>query len=287
MDNQALKKSFLQAKKITQKHAKSFYFASSFLGKKERLAAYAVYAICRISDDSADALDQPLRLKALEKIASDIEAAYQKKTPAEGPLYAFQATVEQYKIPKTYFQDLLKGMCQDLEVFNYKNFDQLYQYCYWVAGVVGLIMLKIFDTDSEEAKKSAVSLGIAMQLTNILRDIKEDYQNKRLYLPEDEMARFGISSQSIASEAVDDKFKAFLKWQIQRARKYYQNSLPGIKMIPGWRSRLTVYLMKEIYAGILTALEKNGYDPFRRRAATGKIAKIMLLVKIIFSGKYL
>ncbi len=258
---------FMQAEAITKEHAKTFYFASRFLNKKERCAAYAVYAFCRISDDAVDVSKQNLN--------PDLTAV-------------FQETVNKYQISHELFAKLKSGINMDLNKTRYQNFTELYDYCYKVAGVVGLIMLKIFGCyDQARTEKSAVDLGVAMQLTNILRDIKEDLGRGRIYLPQDEMQKYNINETSLRQQIIDANFKDFMQFQIQRARQYYENSRPGIKLVSGLKNRFVILAMKEIYSGILDAIKKNNYDVYNKRAHVNIFGKIKIILKILFQGSYL
>ncbi|MCF7887896.1 MAG: phytoene/squalene synthase family protein [Candidatus Omnitrophica bacterium] len=277
---------FSLAKKITKKNAKSFYFASILLNPQKKKSAYAIYAICRISDDSVDS-NPGSRKKNLERVKRDINAAYLPQPLNSSLLSAFRKTINSYNIPKKYFDQLNEGMQMDLEKNTYATYNQLYKYCYKVAGVVGLIMLYVFGYKDKNAKKYAISLGIAMQLTNILRDIKEDLRRGRIYLPEDECKRFNINQNNLKKEIVDNNFINFMKFQIDKARKLYQESEKGIKFITGYRCRLTICLMKNIYAAILDKIEQNQYNIFKKRAYTSILDKILISLSTIFRFKYL
>ncbi|MFH1640920.1 MAG: squalene/phytoene synthase family protein, partial [Candidatus Omnitrophota bacterium] len=133
----------------------------------------------------------------------------------------------------------------------------------------------------------AVNLGLAMQLTNIIRDVKEDFYRGRVYLPQEELRRFGISEDNIAKERIDDNFRDLLRHKIEQARQYYEESDAGIKMIEGTRCRFVVLVMKELYSGILNAVEKNNYDVFSRRAHLNNIKKVATTLKMIYKGKYI
>jgi len=277
---------FTLAKKITEKYGKTFYFASRFLNKEKRKAAYAIYALCRISDESVDAKEGLLCQQDLALIKKKIDSAYNNASSTEPLLSAFQQTVNNYSVPKKYFDALLEGMRMDLEKNRYQTFEELYDYCYKVAGVVGLIMADIFGYSDQKAADHAINLGIAMQLTNILRDIKEDFGRGRIYLPLDEMQRFKVSEADISEHRVTGNFKALIRFQITRAREYYENGKQGIKMISDPNSRLIALAMAEIYAGILEIIEKNGYDIFGRRAYVSCPKKIVALLKILLKGEY-
>jgi phytoene synthase len=283
----SLEEGYKRAEQITKAYAKTFYFASHFLPRKERPAAYAVYAFCRISDETVDSELNSNIEENLRSLETQLKEVYAQAHLKDDLLLAFRDTVEQYHIPKDYFDELLAGMRMDLRNKAYEHFYELYKYCYRVAGVVGLMMLKILSPRKSGAEKYAESLGIAMQLTNILRDIKEDYQRGRIYLPADELRRFKVSEEDLLQEKADDNFKQLMKFQIERARKYYKESIPGIKMLKGFRSRLVVCCMKNIYSRILHVIERNKYDVFKQRARVGLAEKIWITLKTLFKGEYL
>ncbi|MFC1631861.1 phytoene/squalene synthase family protein [Candidatus Omnitrophota bacterium] len=274
------------AKATTKKHARTFYFASQFLPPEKKQAAYTVYSICRISDDVVDnqSLDS---LGQLNSMKEKIAVCYRQGRLNNELLLAFREIIQAYQIPQHYFTQLLTGIEMDLSKERYQNFTELYDYSYKVAGVVGLIMLKIFGYQNQQAEKHAVELGIAMQLTNILRDIKEDWQRQRLYLPQDELRRFGVSEQNINQTKIDQNFIALLKYQIKRAREYYLRSESGISLISDRRSRFVVLAMKDIYAGILSSIEQLNYDVFSQRAHVNIMGKLKLSLRIILQGRYL
>lgn len=278
---------FKAAREITKKNAKSFYFASLFLASRPKKSAYAIYAICRISDDAVDK-NKENKKTSLEEIKKNINLAYSSDNRDLSPLtLAFQESVNRHKIPKKYFTLLLEAMESDLEKKRYQNWPELYKYCYKAAGVVGLMMLSLFGSKNKKAKKYAISLGIAMQMTNILRDIKEDYHRQRIYLPQDELGKFNLGPDQIKDETTDGRFVKFLNFQIKRTRSYYQKSKPGIKLIDGFSCRLTTLLMKNIYAAILDDIEKNKYNIFLKRAKTSLANKVYICLKTILSFQYL
>jgi phytoene synthase len=269
------------AREITKKHAKTFYFASSYLPPKVQKAAYAVYAICRLTDDSIDLQQNPLQ--HLNEMKKNIEIAY--GTPkAQDPLIAvFQETVQKYDIPKVYFDELIKGIAMDTVKNRYANFDELYDYCYKIAGVVGLIMLKVFGTKTDAAQQYAINLGIAMQLTNILRDIKEDYIRGKIYLPQEEMEQFGVTEEYIAAGKVNSKTIALLQFQMRRAQNYYMRAERGFSMISNVQSRFVARSMSHMYEGILTAIERNNYNVFKWHANVsiwGKIGRSLQVLSL-------
>lgn len=284
---QLLKAGFAEAKAITAKFARSFYFASHFLPREKRLAAYSIYALCRLSDESVDTAQEADKEDNLLRLREKIELAYGNSPLADGLLSAFRRTVKKYALPKEYFTELMEGMHMDLQKNRYENFAQLSLYCYRVAGVVGLMILKIFGYRGPAAEKYAERLGLAMQLTNILRDIGEDASLNRIYLPLEELKEYGLSEEEIFAKRLDERFISLLKFQIGRARGYYQDSLAGVRLINDASCRFTVLAMKEIYCRILRAIEKNNYDVFRRRARVSGAGKLILALKIALGGRYL
>ncbi|MFH0935409.1 MAG: phytoene/squalene synthase family protein [Candidatus Omnitrophota bacterium] len=283
----SIKAGFTEAKAITAKFAKTFYFASHFLPKEKRMAAYSVYSVCRISDESVDTAQEGLKEGTLARLRQEIDTAYGDSPLQNELLSAFRETINKYAIPKKYFDELIAGMHMDLEKNRYDNFDELSLYCRRVAGVVGLMMLKIFGYSDPAAEKYAEKLGIAMQLTNILRDIAEDASINRIYLPLEELKQYGLGEDDIFAKKLDEKFVNLLKFQIVRARQYYEESLTGIKLIDDAAGRFTVLAMEKMYCGILQAIERNNYDVFSRRAQLSPAQKTMVILKILFSGKYL
>jgi 15-cis-phytoene synthase len=263
----ALPATFEAARRHTRRHARSFYFASYMLPKPKRLAAYAVYAFCRYADDVIDRAEHR-HLGNEEPIAHlhrTLDALYAWDADGRAAPSAFSETVHRYGIPKQHFIDLIDGVTADLDKNRYATFGELYDYCYHVAGVIGLIMCDIFGYSDPVAQCYAEDLGTAMQLTNILRDVREDAAMGRIYLPQDELARFGLSDETIMAGVCTDDFKAFMQFQVERARMYYRRSTDGIALLTNDGSRRTVVLMKTIYSGILDEIERNDFDVFARR----------------------
>jgi 15-cis-phytoene synthase len=279
----AMERGYRLAGRITRQFAKTFYFASRFLPQDKRQASYCVYALCRLSDETVDT-PQDYYLSGLAAIRENIGLAYSKAALKEDLLLSFRETVTRYEIPREYFEKILEGMSMDLKIRRYATFKDLYDYCYKVAGVVGLIMLKILGYRDQEAEKHAVELGIAMQLTNILRDIKEDFLRGRIYLPQEDLQRFNVTEEDISKGIVNEAFRSLLKFEIGRARQYYTASSAGIRFIPQANSRFVVCAMKKIYGGILEAIERNNYDVFTRRAAVGGLRKVILACSLLLKG---
>jgi len=285
----ALASAFAAARSICRRHAKSFYFASFFLPKTKRNAAYAVYAFCRMIDDAIDQDDDAIesasstascgscggleaRLSLFQDRLDEIylgklelpNAEFRSET--QHALFAFSRTVERYEIPREYFIDLAHGCRMDLTVRRYATWQSLEKYCYHVAGVVGLIMSCVFGLRNSGASEQAVAMGNAMQLTNILRDVKEDWQRGRIYLPLEDLARFGYSETDLSRGVVNDAFCRLMKFEVARARQLYREGSRGLCWLADDGSRLTASAMAVIYSGILDAIERQHYDVFHKRA---------------------
>ncbi len=261
---------FEECRLYTRQHAKTFYFASHVLPLEKRYAAYAVYSFCRHVDDvtdvagrDADPSEIRRRLDDLRDLVSDF---YQPTSAPRVSWEAFRETVRRYRIPREYFLDLIRGVEMDLTISRYTTFGELQEYCYCVASVVGLMMTRIFGASDDRALGHAVELGTAMQLTNILRDVGEDLQLGRVYLPADELRQFEYTEDDLKQGVRNGAFVALMKFQIERAREYYARASAGIPMLSNDGSRFCVHLMSTTYEGILASIEANGYDVFHRRA---------------------
>jgi phytoene synthase len=181
-------------------------------------------------------------------------------------LFAFSQTVRRYEIPKEHFLALAQGCQMDLMIKRYATWNSLENYCYHVAGVVGLVMGCIFGLRHSEAGEQAVAMGNAMQLTNILRDVKEDWQRGQIYLPLEDITRFGYSESDLARSVVNEPFRRLMKFEVARARSLYREASKGLCWLADDGSRLTASAMAVVYSGILDAIERQGYDVFRNRA---------------------
>jgi len=273
---------------MTRHHAKTFYFASHVLPAEKRSDAYAVYAFCRHVDDQIDlAPDEPARLRALADLSHLLHAAYLPGAGAESLenslpwLRAFRETIRRRAIPAAYFEDLLKGVEMDLGRVRLRTWDELDSYCYHVASVVGLIMVHVLTEPSPELLKPARDLGTAMQLTNILRDIAEDWQRDRLYLPADELEKFGLTEDDIARQRMGDSFRAMMRFQIGRARACYSQAEPGIASLPADGSRFCARLMSTVYGAILDEIERADYQVYRGRVRVSFLRKLGLALMTI------
>jgi phytoene synthase len=277
-----LEPAYAAAQDICRTHARSFYFASNFLPRPKRDHAYAIYAFCRLLDDAAD---ESGSLTAVDRFSTLLDGCYADRSAASDELAirAFVHTVHCCRIPREHFDALAEGCRMDFFINRYETWDDLEQYCYRVAGVVGLIMCCVFGVNDPGAKAHAVSMGNAMQLTNILRDVREDMERGRIYLPTADMDRFKIGPRQIASRRWTRPFAELMKFEIARARSLYRDGAQGVGYIENDGSRLTACVMAVLYSGILRAIESMEYDVFRHRGQVslfGKLRRVPLAMKL-------
>ncbi|NND08894.1 MAG: phytoene/squalene synthase family protein [Saprospiraceae bacterium] len=272
--------------RIIKNHSKTFSLAASLLGREQRNGIIALYAFCRTTDDIVDR--NPHNRKALLERWKAEAVGFSPRINDPVSL-CWAETRSRFKIPRNYIQHLIEGVESDLRKQKYQSVNELIEYCYGVASTVGLMSIHILGFESEKAIPYAIKMGIALQLTNILRDVGEDYRMGRIYLPQDEMDEFGIKETHFSQGLVDENWKRFMKFQIEKTRLYYEESWEGLKYLSG-KGRLAIEAASCLYREILRKIEENGYDNFSNRAYVPKREKWMLLTKIISKkavGKWL
>jgi phytoene synthase len=268
---------------LTRTHSRTFHMASGLLPEPKRRAIRALYAFCRRTDDLVDRADGDTR-PSLE--------AWRARALAGDPsgddpvALAWADTRIRYRIPQRYAEQLVEGVAQDLTTARYATFDELSAYCYGVASTVGLMAMHIIGFSGPEAVPYAVRLGVALQLTNILRDVDEDWRAGRLYLPQDELAAFSLTEADIAARRINDRWLAFLRFQIERVHCLYANSLPGIAFLAP-AGRFAIAAAAELYRAILEDILANGGDIFSRRAYVSRWEKLRRLPGIWYRSKTL
>ena len=264
---------------VTRRASKTFYWASLFLPYQKRLAAWAIYALCRSVDDIADTPEKGRDpLAELAQWRQRLQQVYQ----GEGThpiMLAWADMLRQYDVPLQPVLDLIDGVQTDLGPVRFGTFEELRCYCYRVAGTVGLLMAPVLGYQSPDALPCAVNLGIAMQLTNILRDIGEDAQLGRIYLPSAEIAQFGYCEEALRAGVVNGAFVHLMQFQIARAESYYEQALPGIGLLDP-AVQLAIMASARLYRGILGAITANGYDVFRQRAFVPLSAKVLMMPRL-------
>ena len=277
--------SYEECRLYTRYYAKSFYFSSFLLPKEKRNAAYAVYSFCRYADNIVDKAGKNSLSeteKNIDSLLENLDEVYSGRSVNDG-FSAFGNTVRKFDIPKHYFTELVEGVSMDMKTKRYNTFAELEHYCYKVASVVGLIMSEIFRYSNSAALEYAVHLGKAMQLTNILRDIHDDYKMNRVYIPQDELSGFGYSEEDIGNKAINKNFVSLIKYQIERARQFYNTAEKGIPYLTDDGSRTTVVLMLKIYSGILNKIKEKKYDAYSGRVYVSRAEKISIMTKYLLN----
>ena len=267
----SLHNAYRQAEKITLEQSKSFYFASALLPEEKRLAVRALYAFCRTVDDVVDESFDAERDPKLDYWRRMVETA--SCVDDDLVAAAWADTLTRYHIPRHYALQLIDGVARDLVQSRYQTFDELATYCYGVASTVGLMSMHIVGFRTPKAVPYAIKLGVALQMTNILRDVGEDYRNGRLYLPREELAFYGIQEADIAAGRVTDSWRQFMKFQIDRTRQLYTESWAGVAMLER-EGQLAIGAASVFYQGILDEIEKSDYDVFTRRASLSTLGKV-------------
>lgn len=264
---------YSQCESMTQEHSRSFFMASQLLPREKRLAARALYAFCRTTDDIVDNpnLDTHTTLNQWRK------RALAWNPVAHDPIALAWADARlRFSIPRHYAQQLIDGVARDLHQDRYETFEELATYCYGVASTVGLMSMHIIGFNSEAALPYAIKLGVALQLTNILRDIGEDWERGRLYLPLEELYFFDLTEDDVAYGRMSDRWRTFMRFQIARTRQIYAEAWPGIAMLHR-DGRLAIAAAASFYRAILDDIEENDYDTFNRRAYISQWGKVRQL----------
>lgn len=266
---------------IARVNSKTFYLSSLFLAPEKRRAVWAVYAFCRTADDIVDQVTPAAeRLAAIDAWERALLALY-NGNPDDRIMVALYDAIGRFDIPIQPALDLLRGARLDISVLRYESYENLREYCYLVASTVGLLTAPILGYTTDAALDYGIALGRAMQMTNILRDVGEDARMGRIYLPLDDLNRFGYTESSVFEEVVDDAFVELMKFQIARVRRMYAEAEPGIALLAP-ESRYTVRLALTLYRQILQSIEANRYDVFTKRAYVPFRSKMLAAMTIAF-----
>ena len=280
---------FEYARKITAHYSKSFYFSAQMLPKEQRWATFALYGFCRHCDNLIDTPRQRTETEILgeiQRLTEELQIAYNTGESQDPIIRVFILVAKAYDIPIAYPLDLLNGVAMDIQQTRYKTFDELSLFCYRVAAVVGLMMTHVLGYKDERALGYAKQLGIAMQLTNILRDVKEDKEMGRLYIPKVDLAQFGVTEQDIFNEKMTPQLRALMKFQVERAHQYYTEAIPGISLLKT-ESQYAIYSAARIYRGILRKIEDRDYNPFLSRVFVSSTQKVGILLHEQIRTKFL
>jgi len=234
-----------------------------------------------MDDNNSDYSDKLIRINALHDTVRNIFG----KNISDNHFQALSYTIEKYNIPEKYFHDLLIGLEMDKQIVSFSSFNELRKYCYHVASVVGLMLTHVFGVKDSLAFEYAESLGIAMQLTNILRDIKEDAMASRIYIPKDELKAFNYTEEDIRNSIINDNFKLLMKFEINRAYEYYEHGLRGLPYLSNDGSRTTAVIMYKTYSGILSRIIKSDYDVYSKRHYVSLSKKMALTLGYLINWK--
>ena len=273
-----LDESYAWAEKVARSQAKNFYYSFLLLPEPKRRAMCAIYAFMRYCDDLSDDENVPDRAAAIARWRADLELALNGRAPDHPVWPAFADSVDRYKIPHRYFFEMIEGVSSDLEPRAIQTFDELYRYCYQVASVVGLTVIHVFGFEDPQALDLAEKCGIAFQLTNILRDVREDSEKGRVYIPAEDFSRFGVSAKTFAPP---EAFRRMMEFEAQRARKYYLESTPLVELIDR-SSRASLRALIGIYSRLLDRIVASDYDVLSRRVRVPGWEKVWLLVRSRF-----
>ncbi|MCX6068995.1 MAG: squalene/phytoene synthase family protein [Chloroflexi bacterium] len=271
----SLAKAYELCGQIAAHHSKSFYMASALLPEEKRSAVRALYAFCRTVDDIVDESTLLGRDVELDYWRGLIQGLIRPR-PDDLVGQAWVDTRSRYHIPAHYALQLIDGVSRDLGPVRYQTFDNLTTYCYGVASTVGLMSMHIVGFKSAEAVPYAIKLGVALQMTNILRDVGEDFRNGRIYLPQEELSAYGITEADLMNGVVTPQWREFMKFQISRTRQLYKEGFVGIHLLER-DGQMSIGAASKFYQGILDAIEANNYNVFSRRASLstwGKLSRI-------------
>jgi 15-cis-phytoene synthase len=276
-------------RQITADYAKTFYLGTLLMPKEKSKAIWAIYAWCRLTDELVDGVKAKYTTKeTLAAWEHQLESVFAGH-PVDDTDVALVDTIQRYPMGIQPFRDMIAGQGMDLVRNRYQTFEELKLYCYRVAGTVGLMSNAVLGIGGDAngvpwerdqpiyvPTEEAIALGVAMQLTNILRDVGEDLQRDRIYLPIEDLHAFGYTEQDLIAGVIDERWKAMMKFQIKRAREYYKQAEAGIRYLIR-DSRLPVWASLMMYQKILAEIEANNYDVFNKRAFVSKPKKTLYL----------
>jgi 15-cis-phytoene synthase len=274
----AIDQSYEYCVKVARSRAKNFYYSFVLLSAQQRKAMCAIYAFMRYCDDLSD--EPGATQGAIERWRGELSEALQGRFSGHPVWPAFHHTVRRFGIPHEYFYSMIDGVSSDLEPHRIESFDELYRYCYQVASVVGLTIIHIFGFDTRSTLPLAEKCGVAFQLTNILRDIREDAEKGRIYLPAEDLRRFGVSDSDLRAGNRNEAFLKLMQFEAARARSYYVESAPLLDLIHP-RSRPSLWALISIYSRLLERIEARNYDVFASRVRLPLWEKSWIVVRAL------
>lgn len=273
----ALRKSYAECKKLNAQHGKTYYLATLLLPPAKRPFVHALYGFARYADEIVDDLNSTLsdneKAKALKQWGDGVLADIKTGQSHDHIGAALVDTVSRFNIPISYFEAFLKSMTMDLTVTEYHTYEDLLEYVYGSAAVIGLQMVPILGVLNPDAYVAAEKLGIAFQLANFIRDVGEDLERGRVYLPITELQAHGVSREMLENRVLTPEIKKALQFQIARVRQLQKEATPGIAMLSP-ESRACIEAASELYCGIVDEVEKIDYEIFEKRAKTSTWRRI-------------
>ena len=275
-----VEQSYEYCRRVARKRAKNFYYSFLLLPGYQRKAMCAVYAFMRYCDDLSD--EPGATRAALERWRAEMEEAFEGRFSGHAVWPAFHHTVRRFGIPREYLREMIAGVTSDLEPRRFETFEQLYRYCYQVASVVGLTTIHVFGFDTRKALPLAEKCGVAFQLTNVLRDIREDAGNGRVYLPLEDLRRFGVTEQDLIAGNRNENFLSLMRFEAGRARAYYEESLPLLDLVHP-RSRPSLWALISIYSRLLDRIEEKNFDVFSSRVRLSALEKSWIVARALVS----
>ena len=287
-DNVRVRRGLNECRAITRRYGTSFYFATQFFPKETRDGIYAVYAFARIPDEIVDDPGNSTKAERIQQLEAWRQTwleAMRTGISNDPVMAAIVFAFRKYDIDIETGEAFLKSMFMDEEKKSYANYGELEEYMYGSAGVIGLMVTRIVGFSTPDAFPYAVKLGYAFQLTNFLRDIREDFDELgRVYMPEDELAKFDLEPVDLRRKVYDQRFVDFMKFQIERNKQVYREAFPGIKLL-NWRGRLAVKISYVLYKAILGEIERADYNIYKERVRTGFRQKVRLSL-LALAGVY-
>ncbi|MCU1257676.1 MAG: farnesyl-diphosphate farnesyltransferase [Bryobacterales bacterium] len=273
-----LEQSYSWCRDVARKRAKNFYYSFILLSREQKNAMCAIYAFMRYCDDLSD--EAGATRAAIEQWRAALTEALAGRFDGHEMWPAFSDSVTKFKIPHEYFYAMIEGVMSDLEPRRASTFAELYGYCYKVASVVGLTIIHIFGFDNPKALELAEKCGIAFQLTNILRDVREDAVAGRQYLPEEDLERFGVGAEDFLNGNHSEGFVRLMAFEAARARSYYDASWPLVQLVHA-RSRSSLWALITIYSRLLDRIRKSNYDVLSRRISLPNWEKGLIVMRAV------
>lgn len=276
----AIDQSYDYSLKVARSRARNFYYSFVLLSRQQRKAMCAVYAFMRHCDDLSD--EPGASRAALDNWRVQLDEMLAGRLGAHPVWPALHHTVRRFGVPHEYLHEMIEGVASDLEPRQFQTFEELYRYCYQVASVVGLTVIHIFGFDTPSALPLAEKCGVAFQLTNILRDIREDAERGRIYLPAEDLRRFGVTEEDLRTGNRSPEFLRLMQFEAARARSYYNESQPLLDLIHP-RSRPSLWALIGIYSTLLDRIEGSNYDVFKRRVRLSAFEKSRIILRALWS----